>query len=92
MKIIIAGGTGHVGAALLRDLGEKGHEVVILSRGSSGKTIGVGMNAARIVHWDGVNKGDWFSEFHDTDVVINLAGRTVNCRYTKENLRQMMDS
>jgi uncharacterized protein (TIGR01777 family) len=92
LKIIIAGGTGHVGTALSRDLAQKGHEIVILSRGGGTKAGGSGNAVPRIVTWDGVNKGPWFSEFHDADVVINLAGRTVNCRYTKENLRQMMDS
>ncbi len=84
MKFVIAGGTGHVGTALTLHLQRQGHDVVILSRG--------GKSGARISNWDGVNEGPWFREFHDADVVINLAGRTVNCRYTKTNLKQMMDS
>lgn len=42
--------------------------------------------------WDGASLGPWTSEIDGADVVINLAGRSVNCRYTDENLRQMMDS
>jgi uncharacterized protein len=46
----------------------------------------------RHVAWDGRTLGDWASEIDGADAVVNLAGRTVSCRYTDENLRQMMDS
>jgi uncharacterized protein (TIGR01777 family) len=61
-----------------------GHDVVILTRGSC--------SVGRKVPWDGRTLGPWTSEIDGADAVINLAGRTVNCRYTEENLRQMMDS
>lgn len=84
MKIVIPGGTGQIGALLARAFLKEGHEVVVLSRGGSSE--------GRLVAWDGRTKGEWFREIDGADVVINLAGRTVNCRYTEENLRQMMDS
>lgn len=90
MKFIVAGGTGHVGTAVTKHLLKQGHDVLILSRGEAAD---VPKDArVRTVKWDGVNQGPWFQEFNDADVVINLAGRTVNCRYTEKNLRQMMDS
>lgn len=46
----------------------------------------------RFVSWDGKNPGDWTSEINGADVVINLAGRSVNCRYGRENRRLIMDS
>lgn len=61
-----------------------GHEAVILTRGS----CAVGRN----VTWDGRTLAAWASEIDGADAVVNLAGRIVNCRYTEENLRQMMDS
>jgi uncharacterized protein (TIGR01777 family) len=85
MKIVLPGGTGQVGGMLARELLARGHEVVILSRGGQG-------GAARTVSWDGRTVGAWARELDGADVVINLAGRSVNCRYTPENLRQMMDS
>ncbi len=85
MKVIIPGGTGQVGALLAREFLSRGDEVVILSRGGGG-------SLGRGVRWDGEHLGDWARELDGADVVINLAGRTVNCRYTEENLRQMMDS
>jgi uncharacterized protein len=84
MKVVIPGGTGQVGAVLSRALLARGHEVVLLSRG--------GRSTARVVPWDGRNLGAWASEIDGADVVVNLAGRSVNCRYTEANLRAMMDS
>jgi uncharacterized protein (TIGR01777 family) len=84
MKIVIPGGTGHVGQGLCREFQAQGHEVVVLTRG--GKT------AARTVAWDGRTLGDWAREVDGADVVINLAGRSVDCRYTGANLREMMSS
>lgn len=84
MKIVIPGGSGQIGALLSRHFQAGGHEVVVLSRG--------GASPARLVAWDGSSKGNWCKELEGADVVINLAGRTVNCRYSEENLRQMMDS
>lgn len=83
MKIVIPGGTGDRGRAVARHWTSAGHEVVVLTR--SPKAPGE-------VHWDGQNLGDWVKAIDGADVVLNLAGRSVNCRYNKENLRQMMDS
>ncbi|MET7358857.1 TIGR01777 family oxidoreductase [Streptomyces sp. NPDC005562] len=83
MKIVLPGGTGQVGGVLRRALTAAGHEVVVLTRrpGRDGE-----------VPWDGRALGPWAEELDGSDVVINLAGRSVSCRYTEENLRAMMDS
>jgi uncharacterized protein len=83
MKFVVPGGTGQVGGILRRELSKAGHDVVVLSRDA---------NAEGVVHWDGRTVGDWAREIDGADVVLNLAGRSVNCRYTKENLAEMMDS
>ncbi len=87
MKVVIPGGTGQVGGILRRALAAGGHEVVVLSRHPGELEPGV-----RHVGWDGRHLGDWAAEVDGADAVVNLAGRTVSCRYTSENLRQMMDS
>ncbi len=46
----------------------------------------------RIVGWDAATLGDWAREVDGADVVINLAGRNVNCRHTPANRRAIMDS
>ncbi len=87
MKIIIPGGTGQVGAVLRRALAADGHDVTVLSRRPETLEPGI-----RHVIWDGRTLGDWARELDGADAVINLAGRTVSCRYNDTNLRQMMDS
>src|SRR5262249_30604533 len=62
-----------------------GHDVVILSRQRSN-------SPGRVIAWDGERLGDWADEIDGADVVVNLAGRSVNCRYTASNRRQIMDS
>jgi hypothetical protein len=44
------------------------------------------------VHWDGENEGPWTETLEGADVCINLAGRSVNCRYTAENRAAIYDS
>lgn len=85
MKIVIPGGSGHVGTMLARAFHGEGHEVVVLSR--------VAATAPwRVVAWDGKTLGDWARELEEADAVINLAGRSVNCRYGAEHRREIMES
>jgi uncharacterized protein (TIGR01777 family) len=84
MKIVIPGGSGQVGTVLARTFKQNGHEVTILSRSPNGEI--------QTVEWDAKTQGKWVSEIDGSDVVINLAGRNVNCRYTEENRRLIMDS
>ncbi|GAT68623.1 epimerase [Planomonospora sphaerica] len=83
MKIVIPGGTGQVGTILNHALTAAGHEVVVLTRGPV---------RGREVRWDGETLGPWAEEIDGSDIVINLAGRSVSCRYTPANLQAMMDS
>lgn len=85
MKIIIAGGSGQVGTVLARAFHMAGHEVIVLSRAP---------NAApwRVLPWDAKTLGPWTEKLEAADVVINLAGRSVNCRYGKANRRLITES
>jgi uncharacterized protein len=85
MKIVIPGGTGQVGTVLARAFHDDGHDVVVLGRNARNLTW-------RFEPWDGETIGDWANEIDGADVVINLAGRSVNCRYNEKNRREMMDS
>ncbi|MGH9876671.1 MAG: TIGR01777 family oxidoreductase [Nitrososphaerales archaeon] len=84
MKIVVPGGTGQVGQVLTRALRSRGHEVCLIGRSSS--------SHEKIFVWDGKNLESWGKIVDGADVVINLAGRSVNCRYTKNNLEEMMNS
>jgi uncharacterized protein (TIGR01777 family) len=85
MKVIIPGGTGQVGTVLARAFLRDGHEVVVLSR----KPVTAPW---RVLAWDAQTLGSWASEIDGADVIINLAGRSVNCRYSPENRRTITES
>ena len=85
MKIVLPGGSGQVGTLLARAFQKDGHEVVVLSRR-------VYSAPWRVVAWDAESVGYWADEIAGADVVINLAGRSVNCRYTPENRRLILES
>lgn len=86
MKIVIPGGSGQVGQILARYFHAKGDSVTVLSR--SPKTT----TPWRTILWDGKTLGPWTAELEGADAVIHLSGRTVNCRYTPENRREILDS
>ena len=85
--IILAGGSGFMGRVLAKHFVASGHEVVILTRQSNPSDCGV-----REVAWDGGTLGDWARELEGAAAVINLAGRSVNCRYHARNRREILDS
>ena len=85
MKIVIPGGTGQVGTILARAFHAEGHEVVVLSRTPARAPW-------RVARWDARSLGDWAAELEGADAVINLAGRSVNCRYDAANRRAIKES
>jgi len=85
MKVVIPGGSGQVGTLLARAFHSDGHEVVVLSRRPLAQPW-------RVVAWDGVVLGPWRRELDGCDVVINLSGRSVNCRYTVANRTEILES
>jgi len=85
MKVVIPGGSGQVGTILARALHADGHDVVVLGRQPL-------PSPWRTVAWGGVTSGPWVKEVDGSDVVINLAGRSVNCRYTPNNRQEILDS
>ncbi|MEZ4698660.1 MAG: TIGR01777 family oxidoreductase [Rhodothermales bacterium] len=86
MRIIIPGGSGQVGTILARAFVADGHDVTVLSRRPDAT------QAWRSEQWDGANVGPWAETIDGADVVINLAGRIVNCRYNAKNRDEMMRS
>jgi len=75
-KIIIAAGTGFLGQVLENHLTKNGYTVTILTR-SSKKT--------NHVFWNAKELGDWKNEFEDAYAIINLTGKSVDCRYNQKN-------
>jgi uncharacterized protein len=85
MKIAIPGGSGQVGTLLARAFHQDGHEVVVFSRRPQ-------VRPWRVVSWDGETVGEWATHLDGCDAVINLAGRSVNCRYTAAHRQEMLAS
>lgn len=99
-KIIIAGGTGFIGQELTNYFGTE-NEIVILTRQlQHQKTNAFGENSVktaalkntRFVKWDAATVGDWAAELNGAAMLINLAGKTVNCRYSERNKKEIFDS
>lgn len=85
MRIIIPGGSGQVGRILARHFHAQGHTVTVLSRNPHPAPW-------RVMKWDGLTPGAWVAELGHSDVCINLAGRSVDCRYNAENRRTIYES
>ena len=85
MRIIIPGGSGQVGQVLARHFHSLKHEVIVIGRNPVAAPW-------RVAEWDGLMAGPWASLLETSDVCINLAGRSVNCRYGEENRRAIYDS
>src|ERR1035437_214815 len=85
MRIVIPGGSGQVGHILARHFCAQGHDVTVLTRSPAHVPW-------QTVLWDGVNQGDWIDTLEGADVCINLAGRSVNCRYNAANRAAILNS
>lgn len=86
MKFLIPGGSGQIGTLLARTLVAAGHQVTVLSR------IPKPTDRWKTLPWDGVTRGAWEHELEGTDIVINLAGRSVNCRATAQHQAEILAS
>ncbi len=84
-RMVIAGGSGFLGQSLA-DWFHGRYDVVVLSRHATGGPH------ARGVSWDGQTAGDWASEIEGADVLMNMTGKSVNCRKTPENMKRMIES
>lgn len=86
LHVIIPGGTGQVGTLLARAFQARGDKVTVLGRRARSDL------PWRCLAWDGTAEGEWTEELEGADVVINLCGRSVNCRPTPENRREILES
>ncbi|EAZ96368.1 cell-division inhibitor [Flavobacteria bacterium BAL38] len=86
-KLIIAAGTGFLGKVLINHFKNKFEEIVILTRGKSENK-----NQIKYVNWNAKTFSGWEKELENADVVINLAGKSVDCRYTEKNKAEILTS
>lgn len=86
-KIVLAGGNGYLGKVLANYYKDKAKEVVIIGRHEEGIEQNI-----RTVIWDGKTRGKWASELVNADMLINLCGKNVNCRYNDKNKEEIYAS
>ncbi len=84
---MLAGGSGFLGTALAADLATAGYEVVNLTR-----TPRTGPGVVQDLRWDGRTLGPWVEVVDGAAAVVNLTGRSVDCRYTAANRREIVES
>lgn len=82
-KVVLAGGSGFIGHHLSQYFSDKGYSVSVLSRSSS---------KSGYVKWDGKTLGDWTNELEGATAVVNLSGKNVNCRFSADNRRRILES
>ncbi len=85
LRIVIPGGAGQVGNLLARHFQETGHQVTVITRHPRPAEW-------TVLPWSGYDLGSWAEAIDGSDVVINLAGRSVNCRYTAAHQREIKNS
>lgn len=85
--LVIAGGTGLLGQHLIEHLGSAFTDIIVLSRGKA-EDLGI----YRTVQWDAVNQGPWVNELKKATVLINLTGKSIQCRFTEENKKLLISS
>lgn len=86
-KVILAGGTGSLGTKLAHYYSDKANEIIILSRKPKAAQGNI-----RTVVWDAKTTSDWVMELEGADILINLCGKNVNCRYTEKNKAEILSS
>ncbi|HEY0029519.1 MAG TPA: TIGR01777 family oxidoreductase [Bacteroidia bacterium] len=86
-KLILAGGTGFLGQAIVDRFNSNGTEIIVLTRGGDRKDKNI-----RYIHWDGKTLDKWAAELEGTDVLVNLTGKSVDCRYTEKNKAEIISS
>lgn len=86
-KIVLAGGNGYLGKVLANYYKNLCYQVIILSR-KPAAPVG---NVSTIL-WDGQTEGSWERALDGADLLINLCGKNVNCRYTEENKKAIIQS
>src|SRR3989440_8199657 len=86
-RIVVAGGSGFIGRLLTDRLVSGNNDVIVLTR-----SLGPVAQSIRQVRWDGCTLSDWARELEGARALINLAGRSVNCRYNERNRREILES
>lgn len=86
-KVVLAGGNGYLGTVLAGYYSPLAERVIILAR-----TAAPNRGNIETCVWDGKTEGDWQQQLENADLLVNLCGKNVNCRYTKDNREAILQS
>lgn len=86
-KIILPGGAGFIGKYVANFFRKKNHDVIILTRGKARIENGI-----TYLNWDGKSFGNWTKNLEGAEMVLNLAGKSVDCRYNQNNKEEILNS
>lgn len=86
--MIIAGGSGFLGQSLINYFLPKNYEIIVLSR----NTKKTGNDKLRYVQWNAQTLDIWMTELEGAEVLINLTGKSVDCRYNEKNKTEILNS
>lgn len=86
-RIVLAGGNGYLGRILADHYKDQTEEIIIFSRAAKPQHDNV-----KTIVWDAKTKGDWINYIDGADMLINLCGKNVNCRYTEKNQKEIFAS
>lgn len=86
-KVVLAGGSGFIGTLLADFYSDKADQIIVLTRGN-----GLMNGNTRFVHWNGKEEGSWLKELEGADLLVNLTGKNVNCRYNQKNKDEILSS
>ncbi|MBB6238948.1 hypothetical protein HDC90_003595 [Pedobacter sp. AK013] len=86
-KIVLAGGNGYLGSVLAKYFSSLADQVIILARKPQATTGNI-----KALVWDGKTIGEWTRSLLGADLLVNLCGKNVNCRYTEKNKKEIFDS
>lgn len=86
-KVVLAGGSGYLGGVLAAYYSGLSHEVIILARRPQAPQGNI-----KTLVWDGATEGDWSAQLEGAELLVNLCGKNVNCRYNEANRREILAS
>jgi len=86
-KIVLAGGNGYLGGLLTKYFSDLAEEVIILARKPQAEKGNI-----KTALWDGKTAGSWSKTLENADLLVNLCGKNVNCRYTRKNQEEIINS
>ena len=98
--IILAGGSGFIGQEMTKYFGKENNLIILTRQVKNERTnrnnytslTDEDLENTRFAKWDGKTVADWANELNKADIIINLAGKSVNCRYNEKNKNEIFDS